>query len=144
MNQAEPQDSDRTLGAGRAVSTFEDTISGWVRDGTVPRWPAGFEFSTDHRPTARAAPPEVPAPLLARVAAGVHDVAPEPAPLPRPGTAPCWIGLAMLSLGVMLSAAPQTLGQHCALALPLSLISFAFGPALVIHGLLRRSSVKGC
>jgi hypothetical protein len=141
VNQAEPDDIDRVAEADRAVSTFEDTISGWVSEGTVPRWPAGFEFSNDHRIAARTLPPEIPAPPRARATAAGHDVPPEPEPLPRPGTAPCWIGLALLSLGVLVLALPQTVGHNSTLTLPLSLTPFALGPALVIHGLLRRPPV---
>jgi hypothetical protein len=54
-----------------------------------------------------------------------------------------FIGLALLGLGVLMLAMPRILGQDSALALPLSLVFFVFGPAVLIHGQLRRISIHG-
>jgi hypothetical protein len=48
------------------------------------------------------------------------------------------IGLALPVLGALILAVPSILGQDSTLALPLSLISFAAGAALVIHRQLSR------
>jgi hypothetical protein len=54
-----------------------------------------------------------------------------------------FIGLALLGLGVLMLAMPRILGQDSALALPLSLVFFVFGPAVLVHGQLRRISIHG-
>lgn len=118
MNQAEPDDSGHTTDAARRAATFEQIISTWVKEGTVPRWP------TPPAPTAAADSP--------------HRTA-DPPPIPRLGMGTC-IGLALLGLGALILALPSMLGHDCTLALPLSVISFAGGTALVIHRRLCRYS----
>jgi hypothetical protein len=76
-----------------------------VSEGTVPRWPAGLEFSTD-RATASStdgcvaappAPPDVSAPSALSAATGGQHVPSAPPPIPRLGMGVC-IGVALLGL----------------------------------------------
>lgn len=136
MNQAEPEDSGRTADAARQAATFEEIISGWVSEGTVPDWPGDVrppsERSADAphaepgeacAPPAPARPAQAPA---ARPAPTEHYIPPDPPPMPRLGVTAS-IGLALLGFGVVMLVVPGILGTNSALALPLGLVSLALG-----------------
>ena len=134
MNQAEPEDSGRTADAARHAATFEEIISGWVSEGTVPDWPGDLRPQSERSAEAlRAEPreacaPAAPAPPVpaAPPAPAEHYIPPDPPPMPRLGVTAS-IGLALLGFGVVMLVVPGILGTNSALALPLGLVSLALG-----------------
>ncbi len=129
------------LGDGPPPDEFDAIVSEWRREGQVPVWP-------DEKATARpgeatplpAEEPAAPEPRkpeleksatdsLAGTAAAAldeHFVPPEPPPLPRLGP-PALVGLALLSLGMVLLVAPGWVGVPGVYGLPLGLTALASG-----------------
>lgn len=97
---------------------FEAIVSGWQREGAVPRWPEG-----DRDPDPLPPPPE-PAPRSRPE--DEHFVPPEPPPLPRLGP-PAAVGLGLLLLGIVLCVAPNVVGVPSTYGLPLGLVALASG-----------------
>jgi len=145
VNQAEPEDAGRAADATGHVVTFDEIISGWIAEGTVPTWPDGVPLApetkvtdvtnaTDVAPSVAPPPPpppvtRAPAPPPRPVevpAVDEHFIPPDPPPMPRIGVTAS-IGLALLSFGIVLLALPAVLGQNSALGLPLGLVSLALG-----------------
>jgi len=145
VNQAEPEDAGGAADGTGHVVTFDEIISGWIAEGTVPTWPDGVPLDPETNvtnvtdvtvvpPPAAAPPPPPPVPRApapppapAEVA-GVdeHFVPPDPPPMPRIGVTAS-IGLALLGFGIVLLALPAVLGQNSELGLPLGLVSLALG-----------------
>lgn len=124
------------------MATFEEIVAGWSSEGTVPRWPRDLGRPVEQAPSRSLAASEISDSSTPVAAAGARYGPPDPPPAPRWGMAP-FIGLALLGLGVLMLAMPRILGQDSALALPLSLVFFVFGPAVLVHGQLRRISIHG-
>lgn len=97
---------------------FEAIVSGWHREGAVPRWPEG---DRDADPL-----PPLPDPAPQVRAEEEHFVPPEPPPLPRLGP-PAVVGLGLLLLGIVLCVAPNVVGVPSAYGLPLGLVALAAG-----------------
>jgi hypothetical protein len=142
VNQAEPEDAGRAADAtGHGVS-FEEIISGWIAEGTVPTWPDGVPHPTEApetavtdetavQPPAAVVPPPACAPVTPAQPPEVrafdeHFIPPDPPPMPRIGVTAS-IGLALLGFGIVLLALPAVLGSNSSLGLPLGLVSLALG-----------------
>ena len=101
----------------------------------MPRWTADLTCSPNHPSTA---PPEISRPSIPPAAAHGLRVSSDLPSARRLGMGAC-IGLALPLLGALVLTVPGILRQDSTLALPLSVISFAVGAALVIHRQLSRS-----
>ena len=137
------------------VSTFDELIDGWRREGPVPVWPEipGPDAPGPDAPRRAAAPeragPDAAEPTApdsgtrseaaqpaaepsAAPAGGPNDpdddhyVPPEPPPLPKFG-APAVVGLGLLGLGLLLLIAPWWIGVSKTFAIPLGLLALASG-----------------
>jgi hypothetical protein len=130
---------ERAQPDGAAPDEFDAIVALWRREGHVPQWPddvpgneaapAGIDAPA---PAATPVPPQPrspeppPVPEQAPLPDDEHFVPPEPPPLPRLGP-PALVGLALITLGLVLVVAPGWLGIADPYGLPLGLVGLAAG-----------------
>ncbi|WP_051341632.1 hypothetical protein [Pseudonocardia spinosispora] len=156
MNQANPDDDGRAADSSGCSTTFDDIVASWRAEGSVPSWPgaddsagastaladpttgpadATGEPAVEQPPAAAPADPHPSGPATTGTPRAWspapepdddHYLPPEPPPMPHLGP-PAVVGLALLSIGVVLLVAPEVFGLRSTAGLPLGLLSLALG-----------------
>jgi hypothetical protein len=134
VSYPESDDERRFAEAAHRSATFEDIVSGWLAEGTVPAWPAARPTEPAEPAGAAASappPPAVPPPPAPpsappRPPMEEHFIPPDPPPLPHLGP-PAIVGLTLLVLGIILAVTPQVVGLNESAGLPLGLLTLALG-----------------
>jgi hypothetical protein len=141
VSEPDPEDDGRAAGPSGRSATFEEIIAkeraaGW--DPKVPAVPSDLSALTEPFPE-----PSLPAPSPPAEASDANDdehyVPPEPPPIPRIGLNTS-IGLALISLGVVLLVVPGVFGLGYGAGLPLGLTGLALGLGWLIHHAVRTNS----
>jgi len=135
---SEHDGNDRATEAGGqgGAASFDEIVASWRAEGTVPDWPGASGDPDADRGDAPVADgtPVIPLPAPVRPGPSVdplqetdeHYVPPEPPPLPKLGVAAV-VGLVLVAIGIVLTAAPQWLGMSSVYGLPLGLVAIAGG-----------------
>ena len=141
MSEPDPEDDWRAAGPSGRSATFEEIIAheraaGW--DPEVPATPSDPAALTEPTPEPSPAAPSSPV-EASDPNDDEHYVPPEPPPIPRIGLKTS-IGLALISLGVVLLVVPGTFGLSYGAGLPLGLTGLALGLGWLIHHAVRANS----
>lgn len=144
MSEPDPEDDGRAAGPSGRSPTFEEIIANERAAGWDPKVPEARPMPGE--PTALTEPFPEPAPAAppARAEAAYpndddHYVPPEPPPIPRIGLNTS-VGLALISLGVVLLVVPGVFGLSYGVGLPLGLTGLALGLGWLIHHAVRATS----
>jgi hypothetical protein len=130
MNQPESDDEGSAADAAAPSATFDEIVSSWLADGSVPAWPDEPATSAPETEVAGvsevAVPTPTPTPAPARRPEEEHFIPPDPPPLPRLGP-PAIVGLTLLVFGIIMAVTPQMIGLNESAGLPLGLVTLALG-----------------